>query len=366
MDMGSARASAARAAHHESGGTRRRGQRRDATRRGGGEAGQPDDARVAVALHEAARAAYGTAIYVAQWRATELTNRGGRRVVRYDLTLDDGATDETTDEMGEMDGTRRVRWIGKFYESAEIAGRVAVTLRGLEAAGYTARSGAVAPRVVHYDPGQRLLLATFEPGEPVVERLDGDWRAIVPAVARALAALHAQPTPDWGNATPVEIVTDLRRRVRALCGWLPEEEAALRSALARLERDAAALPAPAALTHGDFGAGQLLWERGHLVVLDFDTCGAGDPALDLGNFTAQLRRRALLDGLAAPVGAMRDLLLDEYARAAGDGGDRGALAARVAWYEQVVLLRRVHFFARQGTEEWRTRARRLLHLLAAA
>jgi phosphotransferase family enzyme len=343
-------------AHHGQGGTRRRGQRRAAAARTRGDAGQPDalnDARVAAALHAAARATYGAALQIAEWRATELTNRGGRRVVRYDLTLSDGATGET----------RPVCWIGKFYDSAETAGRVAATLRGLEAADYAARSGAVTPRLVYDAPDPRLLLATFEPGEPVVDRLDGDWRAIAPAVARALATLHALPAPDWGNAAPPEIITDLRRRVDALRGWLPKEEDRLQSTLARLERDAAALPAPSALTHGDFGAGQLLWQRGRLVVLDFDKCGRGDPALDLGNFTAQLRRRALLDGLAAPVHQMRDLLLDVYTRAAEDGSDRSNLAARVAWYEHMVLLRRVHFFARQGTEEWRERALRLLNLL---
>lgn len=356
MDFGSAETSATHAAHHGPGGTRRRGQRRDIAAHVGGGAGQPDNARVMAALHAAARAAYGASAHVAEWRATELTNRGGRRVVRYDLTLSEGAT-------AQMDETRSVRWIGKFYDSAETAGRVAATLRRMEAAGYAARSGAVAPRLVYDDPDLRLLLATFEPGEPVVERLDADWRAIVPAVARALAALHVLPAPDWGNASPEEIVADLRRRVGALYGWLPEEAATLRSTLARLELRAAALPAPSALTHGDFGAGQLLWERGRLVVLDFDKCGWGDPALDLGNFTAQLRRRALLDGLAAPVHEMRNLLLDVYMRAAGDACDRSDLAPRVAWYEQVVLLRRVHFFARQGTQEWHERALRLVRLL---
>lgn len=357
MDMGSAGTSAAQTAqtaHERRHGTPRRGRRRDTLARVEDDTARPDDARTAAALHMAARAAYGPVAQIAQWRATELTNRGGRRVVRYDLTLSDGVIDET----------RPVRWIGKFYESAETAARVAATLRGLEAADYMARSGARVPRLVYDDPGLRLLLATFEPGDPVVDRLDEDWRAIVPAVARALAALHALPAPAWGNASPEEIVADLRRRVEALCGWLPDQAAALRSALACLERDAAALPAPAALTHGDFGAGQLLWQRGRLVVLDFDKCGRGDPALDLGNFTAQLRRRALLDGLAAPIHEMRNLLLDVYTREAGDAaGDRGNLTARVTWYEHMVLLRRVHFFARQGSDEWRARALRLLQLL---
>src|SRR5579859_1969963 len=305
MDMGSSGTSAARTAHERRHGTPRRGRRRDASTHAE-DAVQPDDARIAAALHWAARAAYGPAAHLTRWRATELTNRGGRRVVRYDLTLSGGATGA----MGEMNGTRPVRWIGKFYDSAETAARVAV-----------------------------------------------------PAVARALAALHALPAPDWGNAMPAEIVADLRRRVDALCDWLPDQAAALRTTLARLERRAVVLPAPAALTHGDFGAGQLLWERGRLVVLDFDKCGRGDPALDLGNFTAQLRRRALLDGLAAPIHEMRNLLLDVYAHEAGDADDRDDLAARVTWYEQIVLLRRVHFFARQGTDEWRERALRLFHLL---
>jgi aminoglycoside phosphotransferase (APT) family kinase protein len=354
MDMGASGTSATHATHHGQRETPRRGRRRDALARAEDDTAQPGDARTAAALHTAARAAYGPASQIALWHMTELTNRGGRRVVRYDLLLSGGATGET----------RQVRWIGKFYESAETAARVAATLRGLEAAGYTERCGATVPRVVSYDPGLRLLLATFEPGEPVVSRLDGDWHAIVPAVARALAALHALPAPDWGNATPAEIVADLRRRVDALCGWLPDQAAALRSALASQEQRAARLPTPAALTHGDFGAGQLLWQRGRLVVLDFDKCGRGDPALDLGNFTAQLRRRALLDGLAAPIHEMRNLLLDVYTREAGDAaGDRGDLTARVTWYEHMVLLRRVHFFARQGSDEWRERALRLLQLL---
>src|SRR5439155_16346977 len=99
--------------------------------------------------------------------------------------------------------------------------------------------------------------------------------------------------------------------------------------------------------HGDLGPSQLLWQTGRIVLLDFDRCARGDPALDLGNLLTQLRRLTLRrPGKLPDFDSLRTGILDAYRR--WSPADPG-LRERVAWYEQVTLLRKIHFLATNTT-----------------
>src|SRR5439155_1645575 len=109
----------------------------------------------------------------------------------------------------------------------------------------------------------------------------------------------------------------------------------LRDALARLEHAAPPAPAAPSFLHGDFGTANLLWRPGCLVVLDFDRCTRGDPALDLGYLLTQLRRVTLRKpGKLPEFASLWSAILEAYQRWSPPDA---ALASRVAWYEQATL-----------------------------
>jgi aminoglycoside phosphotransferase (APT) family kinase protein len=103
------------------------------------------------------------------------------------------------------------------------------------------------------------------------------------------------------------------------------------------------------LLHGDCKPSQFLIDGAGVGILDFDHCGMGDPAADIGFFMASLRQRSsgTLESRAAREGihpawdegilALERCFLDQYCEAAhGDGGFRH----RAAWYQALALLRK--------------------------
>lgn len=288
-------------------------------------------------LSAALAALDGGAARLERWSVNHgFTAYGKRRVVRYELEARVGPPGDDT--------TRRYEWLGKFYDDDGDARRVASVLRQLAAvAASGARTGPAVPGVVAYHAPERLLLLTYEPGEPVASAIGHTTHAVAAAMGRALATLHAAPIRferSVAPSGPETVLADLRPRVAELCGRFPEEAAALERARAELERAAPPPPPAACFVHGDFGPANLLWRLGHVVVLDFDKCTTGDPALDLGNLLAQLFRMSLRkpDRLR-DFAAARSLVLDAYRR--WSPHDPG-LEPRVAWYQRATLLRKIH------------------------
>ena len=272
----------------------------------------PEDTQtmLAAALHDT----HGADAELEAWTADPLSKRGKRRVVRYDLHV----------RLSGVPHLQRFQCVGKFYERDAEARRVAAMLRELAAAGCGDRGGFVVPSVLaHYEA---LLLLTYQSGESVTKAIARDGPDVLAAIGRALAVLHAAPvTPD---------------RIADLCARFPAKAAALRRLLVGLEHHAPAVPETLSFLHGDLGLAQLLWSAGRIVILDFDDCTRGDPALDLGSLLTQLRRLTLRKpGKLPDLACLRRALLDAYQRWCSD--DRG-LTERVAWYEQIVLLRKIH------------------------
>jgi aminoglycoside phosphotransferase (APT) family kinase protein len=267
------------------------------------------------------------------WTAdTGFTQHGKRRVVRYDLRAS-------------VAGVRRgyqCRWVGKFYDRDEDARRVAIVLQALATSDCGAR-GTLVPGVVAYHAPRRLLLLTYEPGEPVSSAIAHDTEQVLAGVGRALAALHTAPVAPATTTTPAAVLDDLRPRIAELCARLPGDAGALRDGLIELERTIPAAPGPQTFVHGDFGPANVLWRMGRIVVLDFDKCARGDPAVDLGNLLAQLRRMTVRkpDKLR-DYAAARASVLASYRRWSPPDP---ALESRVAWYERATLLRKIHRLA---------------------
>ena len=288
----------------------------------------PEDTQTVLtaALHEAC----GADAELEAWTANPLSKRGKRRVVRYDLHA----------RVAGDPHVRRHQWVGKFYERDEDARAVVTILRELAATGCGARGGFVVPSVLAYQAPRLLLLLTYESGESVTKAISRDGPGVLAAIGRALAVLHAAPVTPDGFTGPAAVLAEVRLRIADLSARFPAKAEALRRLLIKIERQAPAVPTSPSFLHGDLGLVQLLWNAGTIVVLDFDDCTRGDPALDLGNLLTQLRRLTLRKpGKLPDLASLRGAILDAYQRwSTYDPG----LVERVAWYEQTVLLRKIH------------------------
>jgi aminoglycoside phosphotransferase (APT) family kinase protein len=277
---------------------------------------------------------HGAEARLESWSAQRFTTHGRHRVVRYDLCAHPSGAS----------GVQRHQWVGKFYDRGEDARRAETILRALADIDSLADGGVVTPRVVACDPPRGLLLMTYEAGGSLITAI-AQYPEVVPsAIGRALAALHATDIPLDEAPGPAALLADLQPKVTDLYATFPGEATALRSMLAALVREMPLSASPGAFLHGDFGPAQLIWQGGHIVVLDLDKCGHGDPAVDLGNLLTQLRRLTLLKPEKLPVAfpSLRAAILDAYQR--WSPPDPG-LDGRVAWHEQVALLRKIHYLA---------------------
>jgi len=314
-----------------------------------------DTGAVHAALAASVRQIFGEDAGLGRWDEQVLAERRGRRVVRYDLEVC----------AGETEGSRGVQWIGKFYlDRPGDAPHVAGILAALGAAGFGTTAKVAIPHVIAQHLALGLLLLTYLPGERILGVIAAEPERVLGRLGCALAELHGLSLPAAERKTSATIIASLRRRAELLCAWFPAEVERIQQVLACIERAAPEDVSRPALLHNDFGVAQLLWHNGRLGILDFDKCALGDPATDLGNFLAQLRRRdALKERLSPPIETIRALLLDAYRRCCRDSSALKGLAARVAWYEQVVLLGKVHFLAHHERDENRSQALRVLDLL---
>jgi len=276
------------------------------------------------------RQIHGSDARLEGWTAHPFLKRGKRRTTRYDLDARAGGEPHI----------RHFQWVGKFYERNDDAPKVATVLRELAATDCGARGGFVVPRVVACHDPCGLLLLTYETGESFSKATARNGPSVPAAIGRALAVLHAAPVTPDGITGPAAVLGEVRRRIADLCARFPATAAALRRLLIGLERQARTMPATSSFLHGDLGPSQLLWQQGRLVVLDFDDCTRGDPAMDLGNFLTQLRRLTLRKpGKLPDFAFLRRSILDAYQRWSSHDPD---LAERVSWYEQIVLLQKIH------------------------
>jgi hypothetical protein len=283
------------------------------------------------------REGHGVEARLEQWTAHPLIKRGKRRTVRYDLDAR---------VAGEPDA-RHCQWVGKFYERDDDAERVARIMRELATSDCRAGGDLVIPRVLGYHAPWRLLLLTYEPGESVIAALGRQHALVLPALGRALAALHSTSVTVDGITSASGVLDGLRKRINDLGARFPDQTTSLRRIFHELECQTPGDPARPQFLHGDLGPAQLLWQMGRIVVLDFDRCTRGDPALDLGNLLTQLRRLTLRKPDKLPdFPLLRWGILDAYkCWAPQDSG----FVERVAWYERVLLLRKIQFLASDTT-----------------
>jgi aminoglycoside phosphotransferase (APT) family kinase protein len=188
--------------------------------------------------------------------------------------------------------------------------RVWTTLHLLE------RHGVPAPRPVYLDAagalvGEPTLVMTRVPGRATLA--PADRSAYVRELGAALAAVH-RLSVDEHVGLPRDVVPDLWAMTEPGGRLAGDEGAVILERLLRWRPQHERL----GLVHGDYWAGNTLWEDGRLTsIVDWDQAALGDPNADVGYCRVDL---ALMFGLEAA-----DEFLAAYAQASGSEPPTGGL-----------------------------------------
>ena len=133
------------------------------------------------------------------------------------------------------------------------------------------------------------------------------------AVGAVLAALHARSAPNLTQREPqaeIDTLEQASSAIRGLCARWGTRAERLASRLAPRLRPSISSPVP---IHGDFYSDQVVLGATDLAFLDFDRAALGDPAADVGSFSAHLHYQALrMDYGATWATTMAEALLHGY------------------------------------------------------
>ncbi len=202
--------------------------------------------------------------------------------------------------------------LGKLYTPGPLVESVRQVMKDVHLRGTT--RGLLTPKPLAVV--SELLLMEWLPGVPVNRVIEQEGpeqvKAAIQLAAEALSKLHRLQVgseslrsleSDWERhgqrADKLDLVApELAGRVEAL-----REQ--IKSCLPQFDSH------PQVFLHGDYKTSQLLIDGDRIGVVDFDRAGFGDPAIDVGNFMADLHREAVTTGQAF----LRDLaneFLAEY------------------------------------------------------
>jgi len=198
--------------------------------------------------------------------------------------------------------------LGKLYTPGPLVESVRQVMKDVHSQG-TDR-GLVTPRPLAV-VGE-LLLMEWLPGVPMNQVVEQEGpeqaKAAIQLAAEALSKLHQLQV---GSESLRSLESDWERhgqradKLGLVAPKLSERVEALRDQIkSRLSQFDSH---PQVFLHGDYKTGQLLINNGRISVVDFDRAGFGDPAIDVGNFMADLHREAVTTGQAF----LRDLA-DEF------------------------------------------------------
>ncbi|MFQ5418818.1 MAG: glycosyltransferase [Anaerolineae bacterium] len=215
------------------------------------------------------------------------------------------------------------------------------------------------PASLAYIAKMRMQVQAFAPGATLDTLADTtDITPLMPQTAQAIAKLHSiTATPTAPDGKPLAINTyllgdeleNLEQFTIKLLNIHPEAGnriLALHRTLNARAEHLPPLPQPAPV-HRDFYYSQILFDQDRVALIDFDLFAWGDPAIDVGNFSAHLYllgqdKQHNLHALAPAA----DRFLEAYAqfRPVDD-----TFWARVSFYEAATFYRLLHVVS---TRSW--------------
>lgn len=220
--------------------------------------------------------------------------------------------------------------IGKTYVDPVRAPRLLRLLEDLSALDIGA------PRPVAHLPELRMAVFGASSGRPI-DRLSGAQRVTgVVMAAHWLSTLHAAPLR-------LDRRLDPAAETRRLDGWariVADRDRAAAAAAALLAARLTALssgirPSDRSPIHKDFHHQHALVEPGRVVVIDLDEVRAGDPAVDVAHFAANLRLLAMRQGITSGEPAnLESAFVEAYVARTGYERD-----ARHRWFGAYTCLK---------------------------
>jgi aminoglycoside phosphotransferase len=260
-----------------------------------------------------------------------LSGKPGRRwILRYQLVAGDGSRSSTPRSV-----------VAKLYGDGNKGRHVFALMRELTDRGFgpDADDGVRAPQAYAYVDELGMLLMEDVGGVRLSNLLlSPGLRDHVSAAGRALAKLHrCPPPPNVHRKTMPGRLASLRRKVAEACQVRPELTQALEARLESVSRLAEEPPPDElVLVHGGCHLREVLVDDDRVSIVDLDTLCAADPALDVGNFLADLRWKGLRAGLdECPVKSHMETFLRAY-----DPPVDAGLTRRIEFYRRAFLLRR--------------------------
>ena len=146
------------------------------------------------------------------------------------------------------------------------------------------------PRAVGVVPELGLTLQSECPGVVPTQRMEHpDAIRVMEQVAEALATLHHASVSTSRTHTMDDELEILRSGLSRVADDLPHRRKRIDAVLAECERVARGVePSMRCGLHRDFHPDQILVDGDRMSLLDLDLYAVGDPALDVGNFSAHL------------------------------------------------------------------------------
>lgn len=188
-----------------------------------------------------------------------------------------------------------------------------------------------------------LIVTRALPGTSLHDLAGTDGRAFVEScgrAGRALRSLHVA-APDWlGVHDAGAEAALLRERVEGIGVFVPGLHDAVSSACARVCASLEAAGGGHVVLHRDFYDKQIVIDEcGELGLLDFDTLGAGEAALDLANMLAHIELRVMQGACTrATASAAAGAFVDAYA-------PNGETRRRIPAYLDAARLRLAMLYA---------------------
>jgi aminoglycoside phosphotransferase (APT) family kinase protein len=198
-----------------------------------------------------------------------------------------------------------------------------------------------APEVVFVDTERSWFATVAVPGVALASAPASP--ALRAALHAAFSELHAAADAALSTRSDHDDLAGATRALEALTRVAPELAERAMDVHRRLGDMLSTLAvAPRVFTHGDLGADQLLVDRDHVSVIDWDEAANGDPHADWASLTADLRGRGIDNAWVALLA--REVLADRYD------------STRMGWQCAAAEARRVIEALQRGRADWRPRA----------
>jgi len=144
------------------------------------------------------------------------------------------------------------------------------------------------PQVLGWEADAGLLAVEWDRGDPLLEALKSDDRAIE-AFAHALRWLHGAQIPGLPTLASERVGESIAAAVKELAVVCPELAGIVTEMANDLCRGLGDLePVHPVTLHNDLHLHQVLAKRGRFTFLDLERMSLGDPLIDIANFAAQL------------------------------------------------------------------------------